>query len=873
MAGKGKKRHFGKTKFRRPQDSSPILFIDDSPSSTHLSSGRNPNSNSRSNSKSKGFDRSKTPYGSSFNYAYPDLGVQVGMGSESFIRENGEKTDFNESSPLVIGGSKESPIVAFVDVIPSTEPMNMGLGYNYNYGSTSSMVFDDCSHRGLGFDDDVEETPTGIGSSPKKKEDVDGLLSSSLTLHDKEMDADNSLDGGQCGKMVEDLMDEPLSPEREILSEQVAKMGKGLAYVTPSPRKNAGFVSIGSMKLYTEDISDGEGEEDVSEESFNGENSESSDSDGTDDESESDSDIDEEIMEDYLQGIGGSDEFLDIKWLAGEDLDASEDDSSTSSLDEKLGGIALQDASREYGMKKPRSRKKNVSGFSKHGSARDEWPLRSDELMIVKDARRMMAKTKHTVQFPKSWPSESQKGRSFRDIRVLRVLRTVAKLSAGCNDCSVNKLLLSLLFIYLYVCGKKKHRKEMIAAKRRDRMIRRGVDLNLINSIRLISREEGFVEDPMAVKGRKKARKKRRRSWWTFIPFTCIVSLFGTLQSHYALRIEIKFIEPSLSFHPSVHVCGEIRENGVGPTGHAIIPSHAFQGLFPVLTQSLENQGSGFPLTVTEETAIGAKASINIWASKWLSRLWKEKLLGPGTGDADFAVNDPSSAKLVKRDKNRQNRSTKGSSSGPSTNRQGSGRSREKRHSGKIGSFADQPVSFVSSGILNSETAETKTLASASEITSESLSESKAAGSVSKVGAFELHTKGFGSKMMAKMGYVEGEGLGKDGQGMAMPIDVVMRPKSLGLGMEFSEPDNDIVKNESVRTGAPKRHNKGTGLKMTPESQQLGAFEKHTKGFGSKMMAKMGFVEGMGLGSDSQGMITPLLAVRRPKLRGLGAKA
>jgi G patch domain-containing protein 2 len=34
----------------------------------------------------------------------------------------------------------------------------------------------------------------------------------------------------------------------------------------------------------------------------------------------------------------------------------------------------------------------------------------------------------------------------------------------------------------------------------------------------------------------------------------------------------------------------------------------------------------------------------------------------------------------------------------------------------------------------------------------------------SKVGSFEMHTKGFGSKMMAKMVFIEGTLLGKDGR-------------------------------------------------------------------------------------------------------------
>ena len=36
--------------------------------------------------------------------------------------------------------------------------------------------------------------------------------------------------------------------------------------------------------------------------------------------------------------------------------------------------------------------------------------------------------------------------------------------------------------------------------------------------------------------------------------------------------------------------------------------------------------------------------------------------------------------------------------------------------------------------------------------------------------------------MLAKMGFTEGSGLGKDKQGMAQPLQAIKRPKSLGLG-------------------------------------------------------------------------------------------
>lgn len=54
--------------------------------------------------------------------------------------------------------------------------------------------------------------------------------------------------------------------------------------------------------------------------------------------------------------------------------------------------------------------------------------------------------------------------------------------------------------------------------------------------------------------------------------------------------------------------------------------------------------------------------------------------------------------------------------------------------------------------------------------------------------------------------------------------------------------------------------------------KRLGAFEQHTRGFGSRMMARMGFVDGSGLGRESQGILNPLVATRRPRARGLGAE-
>ena len=49
-------------------------------------------------------------------------------------------------------------------------------------------------------------------------------------------------------------------------------------------------------------------------------------------------------------------------------------------------------------------------------------------------------------------------------------------------------------------------------------------------------------------------------------------------------------------------------------------------------------------------------------------------------------------------------------------------------------------------------------------------------------GTFEAHTTGFGSRIMRRMGYVQGDGLGPEGRGLSEPVSQTSRLKNLGLG-------------------------------------------------------------------------------------------
>ncbi|XP_073003650.1 uncharacterized protein [Typha latifolia] len=681
-------------------------------------SGKNPKSGGRSQADGGGGSGSRLFSGLFRSAGSPGNSESRGGRNPSSARPqvSGKAFAYTYTYPSLSTDSGDV-LPAFVDPSPCSDPNVEVPSYSYDPAVVGGL--------GLGFQEeqDSDQDPAVVGGA-------------GLGFRDQEEEEqEKESEAGSVG------MDSFLTPE------------------VKKERENDGFLSIGGIRVYTEDTSSPEEEIDVSDEddddsddddqeeddgvSVEDESDDSSEEDGIS--SDDDSDIDDEVVEDYLEGIGGSAELLSANWLATQKLEEWDEDGflkswdSSEGNDEKLGGAALMNASEGYGMKKPRSKK--GKGKPKGMPALPNFELLVlDDVLPVKDPRIASRRKKTSAHLSRSWPYESRK----------------SKVRSG------------------FPGEKKKHRKELIAVKRQQRMINRGVDLGQINSkLRqlVVDEVDMFSFHPMHSRDCSQVQR---------------------LASIYRLR-------------SGCQGSGKKRFITVVRTGQTCLPSSTDQ-------------------------------------------IRLDKLIGTSIEDGDFVVNP------VRKDKPQAK--SKGSSA-PDKLRRNRELQGKKKHTEKQSSvlYAERPVSFISCGTMQVDLVAANSNRS---ISCEKVVENTS----SKLGAFEVHTKGFGSRMMAKMGFVEGHGLGKDGQGIVQPIEPIKRPKSLGLGIQFTADTTDTKLEQKSFT---------TNMKVEPKN--IGAFEKHTKGFGSRLMAQMGFIPGTGLGKDAQGMLNPLTAARRPKLRGLGAKS
>lgn len=77
------------------------------------------------------------------------------------------------------------------------------------------------------------------------------------------------------------------------------------------------------------------------------------------------------------------------------------------------------------------------------------------------------------------------------------------------------------------------------------------------------------------------------------------------------------------------------------------------------------------------------------------------------------------------------------------------------------------------------------------------------AGAGGKQGSSLGGANSFAARMMAKMGYVEGQGLGSTGHGIVNPVEAQTRPQGLGLGAvkEKSKQARDEEKRQAAARG------------------------------------------------------------------------
>lgn len=62
---------------------------------------------------------------------------------------------------------------------------------------------------------------------------------------------------------------------------------------------------------------------------------------------------------------------------------------------------------------------------------------------------------------------------------------------------------------------------------------------------------------------------------------------------------------------------------------------------------------------------------------------------------------------------------------------------------------------------------------------------------------FNAHSKGFGQKMLEKMGWQKGKGLGADGEGIVNPVETKLRPARMGLSFRGFDERTDQAKIEA----------------------------------------------------------------------------
>lgn len=93
------------------------------------------------------------------------------------------------------------------------------------------------------------------------------------------------------------------------------------------------------------------------------------------------------------------------------------------------------------------------------------------------------------------------------------------------------------------------------------------------------------------------------------------------------------------------------------------------------------------------------------------------------------------------------------------------------------------------------------------------------------LGEWEQHTKGIGSKLMAKMGYIFGKGLGKDGSGIVEPVEAVVLPQGKSLDKIAELRENNKLPKPGRKKRQRQRSSKVENIKLPTEGSSGDIFD------------------------------------------------
>ncbi|RZR97206.1 hypothetical protein BHM03_00026344 [Ensete ventricosum] len=426
----GGRRRFGRNGGRgHPRGSgSAVLFSD------HAGISERPRG--RGDGAKKDGNRPMPARGNAFGYAYPVADIAGGRD--------------DTSPPILLACSENSqPLEVFVDPTPR---LNHEVGIpSYEYDPSMGGVR-------LGFHggDEKEEQEAAPDAVSLDTEFIGGV---GLGFrHDAEEEE-------QEEERYDEEEEEQEEEEKERGDEEEEELLVFDSFCTPEvirKKKGQGFLSIGGIRVYTEDTSSPEEEMDLSEEDDTddedgdllveneiigsaGESSQEDDeeieedysSEGDSFSSDDGSDVNDEVAQDYVEGIGGGVELLRADWMEAVNLDSSDEDGLSKSRnsvhkgDTKLGGIALMNASAKYGMMKPKSSKpKGNARYNMIGSPALNVGLSPvDDLLFMKDNRAALQKKKSS-HLSRSWPREAQRNK-YSNAPGLTILHCILGAASG----------------------------------------------------------------------------------------------------------------------------------------------------------------------------------------------------------------------------------------------------------------------------------------------------------------------------------------------------------------------------------------------------------------------------------------------------------